>query len=145
MDTELAMTSSSCFFAIGKKVDVLAERKNLGAEELENLRLEFSCRFAADGRYLHVDPRIVSILGHLPQDLLSQKFYDLIAAEDKQNVQIFIEALLNSKTSELVIMDTYHMVSRIGLYMPVVTALHCFYNPVTSELEYIIQQSSLIL
>ena len=62
MDRELDITSSSCFFAIGKKVEVLAERKNIRSDEINDLQLEFSCRCAADGRYLHVDPRFVAPL-----------------------------------------------------------------------------------
>ena len=94
---------------------------------------------------LSLSLRVGPIFGHLPQDLLGQKCYDFIAADDKENVQLFIEALLNSKTSELVVTDTYRMISRSGLYIPVITALLCFYNPVTNELEYIIQQSSIVV
>jgi len=145
MDRELDITSSSYFFAIGRKIDVLTERKNIRSDEIDDLQLEFSCRCAADGKYLYIDSRIVSLLGHLPQDLLGKKFYDFIVAEDRQKVQSFVEALVDSKSSEVVVTNTYQMISRSGLFIPVITALHCFYNPITNDLEYVIHQSSLVV
>ena len=59
MDRELDITSSSYFFAIGRKVDVLTERKNIRSDEIDDLQMEFSCRCTADGKYLHIDPRFV--------------------------------------------------------------------------------------
>ena len=84
---------------------------------------------------------MVHVFGHVPQELMKQKFYSYIAVEDRETVKAFMEDLIRRKTSEMAVTDVYHIVARNGSLVPVISAMLCFYNPVAKNLEYIVVQS----
>ncbi|XP_065070332.1 protein cycle-like isoform X1 [Rhopilema esculentum] len=141
MDSEIDLSTSSCFFGIGTKVEVLAEQSNSKSLNIDNDPIQFTYRCAADGRFLHVDPKMVHVFGHVPQELMKQRFYSYIAVEDRETIKAFMEDLIRRKTSEMAVTDVYHIVARNGSLVPVISAMLCFYNPVTKNLEYIVVQS----
>ena len=53
----------------------------LGASENE-----FVTRVGMDGRYTYVDPRVMGVLGYLPQDLIGQVSYEYFHPEDIQKM-----------------------------------------------------------
>ena len=57
MDSEIDLSTSSCFFGIGTKVEVLAEQLNSKSVNIDHDPIQFTYRCAADGHFLHVDPK----------------------------------------------------------------------------------------
>ena len=47
---------------------------------------EFVARVGVDGRYTYVDPRVVGVLGYLPQDLIGQVSYVYYHPDDIQKM-----------------------------------------------------------
>ncbi|XP_065582969.1 circadian locomoter output cycles protein kaput-like isoform X2 [Artemia franciscana] len=62
----------------------------LSNEEFTHLILEaldgFILVFGTDGKILYASENITSLLGHLPNDLLSRSIYDFILADDKKHI-----------------------------------------------------------
>eukprot|EP00794_Sanderia_malayensis_P018130 gene18130-19940_t len=145
---------SSCFYfhGIGQKVDIInldsdisihSDTNNVFTASEED-PLEFSCRFSADGTYLHVDPRMVRIFGYLPQDLIGRCCYKYIYVNDVEILQRTVEQVKQRESFEIISTEIYRMVSRSCRLVSVVASLFVFRNPLTEEVEFIDQQTTVV-
>ena len=76
-------SSGACLIAVAR-LQHFGDGTPRGAMEAsEN---EFVARIGTDGRFTYVDPRVVGVLGYLPQDLIGQVSYEYYHPEDIQKM-----------------------------------------------------------
>ena len=76
-------SSGACLIAVARLQHFGDGSPRSTMEASEN---EFVARVGVDGRYTYVDPRVVGVLGYLPQDLIGQVSYEYYHPEDIQKM-----------------------------------------------------------
>ena len=76
-------SSGACLIAVARLQHFGDGSPHSTMEASEN---EFVARVGVDGRYTYVDPRVVGVLGYLPQDLIGQVSYEYYHPEDIQKM-----------------------------------------------------------
>ena len=76
-------SSGACLIAVARLQHFGDGSPRTTMEASEN---EFVARVGTDGRYTYVDPRVVGVLGYLPQDLIGQVSYEYYHPEDIQKM-----------------------------------------------------------
>ena len=76
-------SSGACLIAVARLQHFGDGSPRATMEASEN---EFVARVGTDGRYTYVDPRVVGVLGYLPQDLIGQVSYEYYHPEDIQKM-----------------------------------------------------------
>ena len=87
---------------------------------------------------------MVRILGYLPQDLIGQNCYKYIYVHDVHILQKEMEEVTKKKSFETVTSEPFRMLSRNDCLIPVVASLFNFQNPLTKEIEYIVQKTTVV-
>ena len=76
-------SSGACLIAVARLQHFGDGAPRAAMEASEN---EFVARVGTDGRFTYVDPRVVGVLGYLPQDLIGQVSYEYYHPEDIQKM-----------------------------------------------------------
>ena len=72
-------SSGACLIAVARLQHFGDGSPRSAMEASEN---EFVARIGTDGRFTYVDPRVVGVLGYLPQDLIGQVSYEYYHPDD---------------------------------------------------------------
>jgi aryl hydrocarbon receptor nuclear translocator len=109
---------------------------NLPQATLSSDEKEFIARVGTDGRFTYVDPRVSSILGYLPQDLIGHNSYDYYHPDDVQKmVQLHHEAMKQRGPMPTV---HYRFLSKNQKWIWLAMKAFSFINPFSQHIEYVV-------
>lgn len=101
-----------------------------------NSTAEFISRHALDGKFTFVDPRVTSVLGYQPQELLGKPCFDFFHPEDQGHMKENFEQVLKMKGQVMSVMYRLRAKSREWLWLR--TSSFAFLNPYTNDVEYVV-------
>ncbi|ESO07819.1 hypothetical protein HELRODRAFT_110615 [Helobdella robusta] len=130
--------TSQCLVAIGRlQVTSTPDTSDLqggGANP------QFISRHNIDGKFSFVDQRVTTLLGYQPQELLGRSVYDYYHPEDLEHMRETFDQVLKLKGQMVSVM--YRFRSKTQDWVWLRTSCHCFINPYTEDIEYIVCTNS---
>jgi PAS domain-containing protein len=126
-------SSGACLIAVARLQHFGDGSPRATMEASEN---EFVARVGTDGRYTYVDPRVVGVLGYLPQDLIGQVSYEYYHPEDIQKmVQLHHDAMKRRTPMPTV---QYRVLSKAQKWVWLAMKAFSFINPFSQQVEYVV-------
>lgn len=126
--------SHCCLVAIGR----LQVTSAPNASDLvgSNSNAEFISRHAMDGKFTFIDPRVTTVLGYQPQELLGKTCFDFFHPEDQNHMKENFEQVLKMKGQVMSVMYRLRAKNREWLWLR--TSSFAFLNPYTNDVEYVV-------
>jgi PAS domain S-box-containing protein len=126
-------SSGACLIAVARLQHFGDGTPRAAMEASEN---EFVARVGTDGRFTYVDPRVVGVLGYLPQDLIGQVSYEYYHPEDIQKmVQLHHDAMKRRTPMPTV---QYRVLSKAQKWVWLAMKAFSFINPFSQQVEYVV-------
>ncbi|CAI7992052.1 Aryl hydrocarbon receptor nuclear translocator homolog [Geodia barretti] len=126
-------SSGACLIAVARLQHFGDGTPRAAMDASEN---EFVARIGTDGRFTYVDPRVVGVLGYLPQDLIGQVSYEYYHPEDIQKmVQLHHDAMKRRTPMPTV---KYRVLSKAQKWVWLAMKAFSFINPFSQQVEYVV-------
>ncbi|XP_064399542.1 protein cycle-like [Halichondria panicea] len=126
-------SAGTCLVAVARLQHFGDDGPKVSMETSEN---EFVTRVAVDGRFSYVDPRVASVLGYLPQDLIGQVSYEYYHPDDIEKMVHLHHDAMKRRTPMPTV--RYRFLCKDHKWLSLAMKAFAFVNPFSQQVEYVV-------
>ncbi|XP_070709674.1 basic helix-loop-helix ARNT-like protein 2 [Pempheris klunzingeri] len=138
-DAEKESSNLTCLVTVCRLLPHVAHQPST---DIQVKPTEFVTRCAIDGKFTFVDQRATTVIGYLPQEVLSTSCYEYFHQDDLQHLAEKHRQVLRSK--EKIETPCYKFKTKYGSYVSLQSQWFSFTNPWTKEVEFIVSLNRVI-